>query len=59
MPLLNSEYLSNWYTLSFDGVGTDGTRICIAESFTQAKVQEASKIRFARLAVSKSLDKQK
>ena len=42
MPLLNSEYLSNWYTLSFDGVGTDGTRICIAESFTQAKVQEAS-----------------
>jgi len=37
MPLLNSEYLSNWYTLSFDNVG-----ICIAESFTQAKVQEAS-----------------
>ena len=42
MPLLNSEYLSNWYTLSFDGIGIDGTRICIAESFTQAKVQEAS-----------------
>jgi hypothetical protein len=42
MPLLNSEYLSNWYTLSFDGVGIVGTRICIAESFTQAKVQEAS-----------------
>ena len=37
MPLLSSEYLSNWYTLSFDGIG-----ICIAESFTQAKVQEAS-----------------
>ena len=37
MPLLNSEYLSNWYTLSFDNVG-----ICIAESFSQAKVQEAS-----------------
>ncbi|MFM1755258.1 MAG: hypothetical protein RL621_142 [Bacteroidota bacterium] len=37
MPLLNSEYLSNWYTLSFDNVG-----ICIAESFTQAKIQEAS-----------------
>ncbi len=37
MPLLNSQFLSNWYTLSFDGVG-----ICIAESFTQAKVQEAS-----------------
>jgi hypothetical protein len=42
MPLLNSEYLSNWYTLSFDGVGNLGTRICIAESFTQAKIQEAS-----------------
>jgi hypothetical protein len=42
MPLLSSEYLSNWYTLSFDGLGVDGTRICIAESFTQAKVQEAS-----------------
>ena len=42
MPLLNSEFLSNWYTLSFDGVGIVGTRICIAESFTQAKVQEAS-----------------
>jgi hypothetical protein len=42
MPLLNSEYLSNWYTLSFDGFGTLGERMCIAESFTQAKVQEAS-----------------
>jgi len=36
MPLLNSEFLSNWYTISFDRFG-----ICIAESFTQAKVQEA------------------
>jgi hypothetical protein len=42
MPLLNSQYLSNWYTLSFDGIGIDDPRICIAESFTQAKIQEAS-----------------